>query len=145
MPGPLPQATHQRARDSRRRLAPNSTITPDGVVRGPDLVEVSGRDDWHPDTLRWFDAWRRSPQAQAFLATDWERLVMVAPLRDVIARNPQRPSASAMAELRLNEERLGATLADRIRLRMNIVADAPLAPVKSLEPAAQRIARRLDV
>ncbi|MDF0514724.1 hypothetical protein PX701_13920 [Agromyces sp. H3Y2-19a] len=70
---------------------------------------------------------------------------MVAPLRDVIARNPQRPSASAMAELRLNEERLGATLADRIRLRMNIVADAPLAPVKSLEPAAQRIARRLDV
>ncbi len=137
MPGPLPQATHQRDRDSRRRLASNANLTPDDVVRGPDLVEVSGRADWHPDTLRWWNAWRRSPQAQVFLSTDWERLITVAPLRDVIARNPLRPSASAIAELRLNEERLGATLADRIRLRMS-VTPAPLAAVTPLGARVER-------
>lgn len=114
-------------------------MTLDGITRGPDLVEVTGRTDWHADTLRWFGAWRTSPQAQAFLATDWERLVMIAPHRVVIARNPERPSSSAIAELRLNEERLGAALADGIRLRMR-VADGPEradAVVTTLRPRSQ--------
>lgn len=142
MPGPLPSATHQRARDTRRRLAPSASLTADDVVRGPDLVEATGRDDWHPGTLRWYETWRTSPQAQAFLPTDWERLLLIAPLHDVIARNPQRPSTSAIAELRLNEERLGATYADRARLRMQVVTAARPGAAST---SAHRKARTVDV
>lgn len=126
--GPLPSATHQRERVTRRHQAATTTLVDDGAIRGPELAEATGRDDWHADTLRWFAAWRSSPQAQMFAATDWERLLLIAPLRESIARSHSRPSSAAVSELRLNEERLGATYADRRRLRIQIDAPRPLAP-----------------
>jgi len=138
MPGPLPSPIHQRESDTRRRLKARTAVTSDGVVRGPDLIEASGQAEWHDATLRWWNAWRLSAQAQTFLPTDWERLLLIAPLRDVIARNPQRPSTSAIAELRLNEERLGATHADRIRLRMHVDSGSN---VDSRRPAMSAAAR----
>lgn len=120
--GPVPKLQHQRERDTRRRQAGSIAVTPDGLVRGPDLMEETGRENWHPSTLAWYDRWRRSPQAQLFESTDWGRLVMLAPTVDFYHSTP-RPSASALGEIRLNEERLGATYVDRLRARIHIKRD----------------------
>lgn len=93
-----------------------TTLTDDGVVRGPELVEITGR-KWDPDVLAWYDAWRRSPQAQIFASTDWQRL---ATLAVAMERYFAAPSAALLAEIRMNEERLGATVTDRLRARIEV-------------------------
>ena len=103
-----------------RRNAPQhgeTTLRDDGVVRG---VELAG--EWSDETRHWHETWRRSPQAQLFLATDWGRLALLAPIVEAYFR---RPSAAALSEIRMNEERLGATVVDRMRARMRVVDDEP--------------------
>lgn len=117
MPGPLPKPERQRERDTKRRASEFTTVTRDGVVRGPTIEEATGSSAWEPMTIRWWDTWRRSPQASLFEDTDWLRLATMAPLYDGHVR---RPSAAAMSEIRMNEERLGATYADRLRGRIRI-------------------------
>ena len=113
-----------------RRNSPThgeTVLTDDGELRGPELVG-----EYAPETLAWFETWRRAPQAQMFLATDWGRLVLLAPIVDGYFR---RPSAAALSEIRMNEERLGATVVDRMRARIRIAEpeldEAPTGPVGS--------------
>lgn len=102
----------------RRRNAPTHSdqiVTVDDELRGPELAGP-----FSPSTLAWFETWRRSPQAQLFEETDWSRLVLLAPIVDAYFR---RPSAAALSEIRMNEERLGATVVDRMRARIRIERD----------------------
>lgn len=99
----------------RRRNAPAhaETILPrDDEVRGQELAELTAGRAFGPETVAWFETWRRSPQAAVFEATDWLRLATLAPIVDAYWR---RPSAAALSEIRMNEERLGATVVDRMR------------------------------
>lgn len=140
--GPLPKQHHQRERDTRRRQADAVTVTRDGVLRGPTIEEATLRDDWSPEVRAWWDTWRRAPQAALFEDTDWRRLAIMAP---ILASYYRKPTAAALVEIRLNEERLGATYADRLRSRIRIEDDtATLAPVVE-HPAASReaVAARL--
>lgn len=104
----------------------------DGRVRGPEIEEATGRDGWPPMVRKWWQTWREAPQARDFEATDWMRLAILAPFVEAVLA---RPSAAALAEIRMNEERLGATVTDRMRARITIEPrdeedeDAPLAPV----------------
>jgi hypothetical protein len=59
--------------------------------------------------------WATSQQAEAFMPSDWMRLIMLAPL---IEQYWIDPKGTTLAEIRLNEERLGATVRDRQNLRM---------------------------
>ena len=107
----------------------------DGELRGPELA-----DGYDAGVVEWFETWRRSPQAQLFEDTDWARLVMLAPIVQAYLR---RPSAAALSEIRMNEERLGATVVDRMRARIVIERDEAgpeLAPVTDVREA---LARRL--
>lgn len=125
--GPLPKATHQRERDTKRRQDGTVTVEDDGEVRGPELGVAYG-----PDTLEWYETWRRAPQAALFTSTDWQRLKLLAPIVDSHFR---RPSAAALSEIRLNEERLGALYVDRVRAKIRIGSDEPegaTAPVLKL-------------
>lgn len=72
-------------------------------------------------TQRWWDVWVESEQAESFKATDWMRLQMLAPLVEAYFR---RPGHNALAEIRQNESLLGATVTDRMRLRMNRKKDS---------------------
>lgn len=120
--GPLPKEQTQRERNSRRRDGGASVVYADDVVRGPEIEA----DRFSPQTLAWYKTWRRSPQAQLFESTDWLTLQLLAPL---VEAQQRRPSASAAAEIRLTQERFGATVADRIRLRMRIQhEDAEIIP-----------------
>jgi len=110
--GPLPKDHHQRERDTKRRQADSVTVTADGAIRGPDLVGA-----YSDQTHAWYATWQTSPQAVLFEDTDWMRLQMLAPLVDSYLRVP---STAALAEIRLNEERLGATYGDRQRTKIRI-------------------------
>ncbi|TDC29862.1 hypothetical protein [Micromonospora sp. KC213] len=108
----------------RRRNAPahGETVLPrDGEIRGPELAALMPSRTFSADVLAWFDDWRRSPQAAVFELTDWRRLALLAPIVESYFR---RPSAAALSEIRMNEERLGATVVDRMRARMRIEDDA---------------------
>lgn len=80
------------------------------------LKKLFKRDSYSVATLRWWDTWAESEQAESFKATDWQRLQMLAPLVEAYYR---RPGHNALAEIRQNESLLGATVTDRMRLRMN--------------------------
>ena len=123
--------------------APTHVLADDGIVRGPDLTAATGRSDWDDDVLRWYDGWRRAPQAQLFTSTDWQRLALLAPL---VEKYFEDPKSSTMSEIRLNEERLGATHVDRMRARMTVTPDdAPAAAVLSIAPDAEDDADVLDL
>lgn len=84
-------------------------------------------------TRDWYVEWAHSPMATKFTPVDWSRLRrIIAPLADQYHRSP---SVKLAAELRLQEEKLGATVMDRQRLRMNIAA-APAAPQTGTRRAA---------
>lgn len=122
--GPTPK-------DDAKRVRRNKTAEPLKVKRGakpttapellPSPVDDAGNEiGWLPETIEWWNTWATSEQATLFLASDWQRLRMLLPLVD---RYFELPSKDLMAEIRLNEERLGATLQDRQRLRLKIQAD----------------------
>lgn len=138
--GPAPKEHHQRERDTRRRQADAATVTYDGVVRGPELPESIV--DPHPETLIWWETWRVSAQAQLFEATDWEALKRAALLQDYVWKSP-KPSAAAISELRLIEERYGATYLDRQRAKIRIESlaaqpDADVVPLRDVSRADAR-------
>jgi predicted acyl esterase len=115
--GPVPKGTHQRERDTRRRQADVVTLTDDGVQRGPALVGA-----YSQDTFEWYATWRAAPQAQLFASTDWSRLKVLASMVDAYFT---KPSAAALSEIRLNEERLGATYTDRLRAKIRVETGTP--------------------
>jgi hypothetical protein len=134
--GPVPKAQHQRERDTKRRQADSVTVSDDGVLRGPELVGA-----YSASTFDWYETWRTAPQAALFEATDWQRLQMMAPLVDTYFR---APSTAALAEIRLNEERLGATYVDRQRAKIRIQdRDAEGAAVLHIVTPAEDVAARL--
>lgn len=116
----------------RRRNSPThaeTVLVRDGEVRGPSLDEAAGPIGpagipWLPSVVAWWEDWRRMPQAALFEATDWRRLALLAP---IVQTHTLKPSAAALGEIRMNEERLGATVVDRTRARMVIVDPEPTA------------------
>lgn len=94
-----------------------AAVSDDGSVRGPELTG-----DWSEQTVTWYEMWRRAPQAQAFLATDWMRLQMLA---SVVEAFFQTPDTKLLSEIRLNESLLGATHVDRLKGRIKVEAPTP--------------------
>jgi hypothetical protein len=102
-------------------------VAGDGRRRGPALpVGVLGSDDdgrpveWHPMTAKWWETWRRSPQAKLFNGTDWDFLLDTALMHHMMWAKGRWDFAS---EVRLRAAKFGATPEDRARLKMEI--DAP--------------------
>lgn len=141
--GPAPKPEGQK----RHRIADKietSNLLDDGVELGPDLISLTGRLEWPEQVSKWYQIWRTAPQAKAFIDTDWQRLGMVAYLYEQFLLDPK---PNLLSEIRLNEERLGATLVDRQRARMNIERTdvSTGAQILSLAPgssAKDRIANR---
>jgi hypothetical protein len=115
--GPAPKEQHQRERDTRRRQSDVVAVSQDGEIRGPELVGP-----FSDETQAWYLDWRVAPQASLFTNTDWRRLLLLAPIVDSYFR---KPSAAALSEIRLNEERLGATYVDRLRAKIRVETETP--------------------
>src|SRR4051794_19794756 len=82
---------------------------------------LPGASDYSAATRRWYTTWAQSPQASQFTDTDWMRLHMLAPLVEQFFRAPTK---EVMAEIRLNEAKLGATPEDRQRLHWKVGPEA---------------------
>lgn len=137
--GPLPKADDKR----ERRNAPTFEATHlDAVpVKAPALPN---RRKLSAPTRRWWDTWKSSPQAALFLSTDWQRLLLLVPMVEAYFGG----DLSRLAEIRLNEAKLGATPEDRLRLRWRLREadkDAERAEPKAKTPARRRRDPRLSL
>jgi len=130
--GPAPKSERSRSRDTAVRDASTSKLTADGVVRGPDLPEY----DWHPRTLEWWQTWRTSAQAQMMTPTDWDSLAETAILHTGLWNGDTK----AASELRLRVAKFGATMEDRLRLRISV--DTDIAAVEKATPNIDPARRR---
>lgn len=128
--GPAPKDPSKRRR--RNAADPETTITPDDELRGPELpAGVLGEEDgepvqWHPMTQLWWDSWRGSAQAQTFVQTDWLFLIDTALMHHTMWAKGRWEFAS---EVRLRAAKFGATPEDRARLKLK-VDDPKNAPQK---------------
>ena len=132
--GPAPKDPSERVR--RNVTEPATVVTDDGELRGPELPEMDD-DPWHPRTLAWWETWRRSPQAQRFVATDWDFLIDTALMHHTMWSKNKWEFA---AELRLRAAKFGATPEDRARLKIEI--DSPGAARKPATRARSTTNRR---
>jgi hypothetical protein len=114
-------------------------VIEDDEVRGPDLPEEFS---WPDATVRWWETWRRSAQAQTFTATDWEFLLDTALLHAAFWSG----ETSVGAELRLRVAKFGATPEDRARLRLQISGadDKPAAAAGKGKQPPPNVARLED-
>lgn len=143
--GPAPKPADQRRRRNADTVS-GATVVDDGEIVGPTLEEQTGRETWSAETLGWWATWRSSAQSKLFLGTDWQRLGMLAYLVEAFYK---RPSKATFEEIRLNEERLGATVVDRQRARITVerpdavpsTGDASVVPIAS---ARASLAARLQ-
>lgn len=159
--GPAPKDKRSRGRDTPTR----DIIKSDGKLGGfplpedvlplipekdrdPDYWEgEEQREEWHPATVRWWQNWRESPQAVKMLtAPDWDYLLDTALLHHQMWVSGGKNSERA-AEIRLRVATFGATVADRLRLRLEVevpeeysVGNADRANVTSIDDRRKRIA-----
>lgn len=140
----------------RRRNAPATgerVFERTGAVHGPDITDATFRVDWPEPVRAWWETWRRAPQAAAFEATDWQRLAFLAPLVESLANGAcsTNEQIKLLSEIRMNEERLGATFTDRQRARIRFTDADPsddgapgIASVTSITAARNRWAEEPD-
>lgn len=135
--GPAPKDPTTRVRRNADQK-PATVVAQDDELRGPDLPDdaLADSEPWHPRTMAWWDTWRRSAQAQAFTATDWDFLIDTALMHHTMWSKGRWEFAS---ELRLRAAKFGATPEDRARLRMQVTPQS--APPQAEEKPASRYAR----
>ncbi len=123
MPGPAPQENKRRRNADVYADVQTRVSTTNSIVRGPSLQEATAGTlaTFDPPIVAlvedWWETWRSSPVAEAFLDTDWSRLAMVAHL---VASYYARPHYTKLSEIRQNESLLGATHVDRLRARIKV-------------------------
>lgn len=135
-----PPSENKRRRNADTFADQAVTVQADDEVHGPELPDAEA---YSSRTVRWYETWRRSPQAAAFLPTDWQRLEMLAPVVELFFAEP---STKLLAEIRLNEGLLGATHVDRLRARIKVEQPkpAPTAPPPGVADLTSRRRRLTD-
>jgi hypothetical protein len=112
------------------------TLVADGKVYGPELPASH---EWPEATVKWWEAWRTTPQARKFAETDWSFLLDTA----VLHAEFWLGNRTLAAELRLRVAKFGATLEDRARLKFAVGEPdtAPDVPATRLRTKAQSTRR----
>jgi len=146
MPGPPPaEKRRRRNADTYSDVAVHVPRT-SRMLRGPTLAKATFDQSlkWEPEvkslTNAWWETWRRSPLAETFLDTDWQRLAMLAPM---VASYYARPHYTKLAEIRQNESLLGATHVDRLKARIKVDVTSPPAQVPAGVAAMDEYRARL--
>ena len=101
----------RRNREVRHELP--SDGPPDPPELPPTYRAHGERVRYLADTRAWWETWLGSPQRDRFTSTDWQRLLMLARVVDAYHRTGD---PKLLSEVRLNEEKLGATARDRNNL-----------------------------
>jgi hypothetical protein len=123
--GPAPKTSRSRARDVDTR----ELVKTDGKLGGFDLPEdaLDPGEDWHPMTVRWWEAWRASPQGVRMVTeVDWYFLLDTALMHHTMWAKGKWEFA---AEVRLRAAKFGATPEDRLRLKLEVEVPEDVYPV----------------
>jgi hypothetical protein len=119
--GPAPKPKGQRVRRHQDTFTPNRTLVPDGKLRGPRLPKDV---DWCERTLKWWNTWRRSPQAQLMTDTDWDAMFEAAAIHNAIWGNPSGLKPGELTGMTKELHRIlsayGLTYTDRLKMRVQI-------------------------
>ncbi len=120
--GPAPKDPTKRRRRNVQSGS-STTVSADGRLRGPQLPrdEAPLTGTWHPRTKAWWLSWRKSPQAKTFVPTDWDFLLDTAMQHHLMWTFAKVDLAN---EIRLRVAKFGATVEDRMRLKMEVEAPA---------------------
>ncbi|MFB7115752.1 hypothetical protein [Streptomyces sp. NPDC056291] len=143
--GPAPKDPSKRRR--RNASEPETVVTTDGELRGPELpAGVLGDEDgvtveWHSMTQLWWNSWRTSAMAQTFTDTDWLFLIDTALMHHTMWAKGRWEFAS---EVRLRAAKFGATPEDRARLKLKVddPTTRPQAPVQRHDGVTDISSRR---
>lgn len=87
----------------------------------PDDLLPEG-EEWHPGTRRWWKVWSESPLAKDLPESDWLTLADTAVIHNQFMR---KRTFTLAGELRLRMAQFGATPADRMRLKIDVVQRNP--------------------
>lgn len=128
------------ARRNKHEITTFVRRTDDELI-GPDL---SWTIDWHPKTREWWDTWRRHEMAPMLEQTDWDFLEDTALLHHGVwngGRVSIAQQTNALAEIRQRVAKFGATLEDRLKLRIKF-ADTQIVEDKAAN--GPQIANKVD-
>jgi len=119
--GPVPKPPGEKVRRHQDTFTPNRIIKDDGKLRGLRLPKDV---PWCERTVKWWEAWRRSPQAQLMSATDWDAMLEAAVVHNAIWTDPTLLKPSELTSMTKELHRIlssyGLTYADRLKLRIRI-------------------------
>lgn len=135
MPGPPPKLNRTRARDTKV----TERMAWDGQVRGFDLPDdaLAPGEEWHPMVVKWWEAFRRSPQAR-LLSSDvqWSTLVLAARIYQDVWAGPDRGRAVRAGEVRQLLSQYLVTPADARRAGIEFVLPGAVPDSESTDAAA---------
>lgn len=132
--GPPPKDPAKRARSNSDPMGRKTYVRQAARVEQPSLPTVYEIDEngdrkrvgWCTQTQRWWKMWAAEPLAVDFTASDWDHLVDTARLHNAFWRTSDaRLMKNLAAEIRVRTAKLGATIEDRLRLRIDYVPAAP--------------------
>lgn len=128
---PLRNRNHYDVVCGNRKIGPN---LPNNVL--PINKKTGKRQTWNPQTKKWWEHWRRSPQAARMLTEpDWDYLLDTALMHHLMWTYGRWEYAN---EIRIRVANFGATPADRARLQYEI-------EVPDLAPAGKRTDNVSDI
>lgn len=90
---------------------------------------------WTWEQVRYWDTWAASPQASAFLETDWQRLELLLPMVEQYLAGDMK----LLTEIRLTEERWGALVRERQSVGIVVKDKAVEPPVSDISDAKSRL------
>lgn len=122
----MPTAKKDPSTRARRNTASTAAALSEATVAAPKLpkrprvFDDEGdlvADDWHPETLAWWEDLWSAPMASEYHSSDRHALFLLAVLMDDFWLNPSTKLAS---EIRLQRQAFGLTPYDRRRLEWTI-------------------------
>lgn len=143
-PAPKDPSKRRRRNTEHRTTIRRGTRLPRSAT--PALGNRPGGGRWQPETRSWWDEWRDSAQATHLEGTDWQVLRRLAPIVDgywvYVKDGAMSAAKELLAEIRLQEAKVGATADDRARLKWDLVVSDPGEnAAKADEVAAKRAER----
>lgn len=133
--GPAPKKQRSRQRDNPAL----NVLVDDGQIYGKPLPKgvLPDGEEWHPQTVKWWNAIRRFPLLQDEPAIGWQFLIDTALMHHTMWMKGRWEFAS---ELRLRVAKYGATPEDRMRLKVQVVpAHRAATPSTSSKPGGDNV------
>jgi len=122
VPAPKKRPANRTGTGSGHGDDPRYISVSQGQARGSEHPIPDADPSWKPKARSWYNSLKRSGQSDMYEPSDWATAVAAADAYDVFLRTH---NASILAQFTRLSERLGATLADRKRTRIELQEPAP--------------------